>query len=130
MFALALSLVFAFALRIAWIFLVFFWLGFRLDWFILIQGCTDICGHFRKRLFVKNILLILLSVFPLGEGAQYVAYAVGGVAIYGGSNCLSWGLHSSFGKGLGCVALYVASALGLDMAFRGLYEIMAGAGSA
>lgn len=79
---------------------------------------------------LSDSLLIFLSVFPLGEGAQYVAYAVAGVAIYGGSNCLAWGLHSNFGKGLGCLALYVAAAMGLDMGFRGLYEIMAAGGRA
>ena len=80
-------------------------------------------------LFADSVLIIL-SVFPLGESAQYVAYAVGGVAIYGASNCLAWALNSGFAKGLGYLALYVAASIGLDTGFRTLYEIMAGAGSA
>lgn len=81
---------------------------------------------------LTDTLLLLMS--PLGaagiwsaQAAQYAAYLLGAIALYGAASVVAWGLSKPLFQGAGVMALYVAAVVGLDMAFRHLYQIMAGA---
>jgi hypothetical protein len=54
-----------------------------------------------------------------------IAYGVGAVAMYGAASVVAWGLQRSLPIGAAVMLLYLVTVLGLDMAFRGLYQIMA-----
>jgi hypothetical protein len=58
------------------------------------------------------------------QAVDAIAYAVGIVAMYGAASVVAWGLQRSLPMGAGVMLLYLAAVLGLDMAFRGLYQIM------
>ncbi len=73
-----------------------------------------------------DLVLIVLSV-PVPESVRGgVGYGVGLVALYGASNTVAWGLRKPLHHGAGVMALYVAAVVGLDSAFRSLYQTMAG----
>ena len=95
----------------------------------------------RFRLARMMLVLVLISLFTdllltlIGTVLSYrtstaelvdtIAYGVSAVALYGGSSVVAWGLQRPLWAGAGVLLLYVIAARGLDMAFRGLYEIMA-----
>ncbi len=95
----------------------------------------------RFRLARMMLVLVLISLIAdvlltvVGAGVSYrnadpelvdgIAYVVSAVALYGASSVIAWGLKRPLWFGAGVMALYVVAAVGLDLAFRGLYEVMA-----
>ena len=68
----------------------------------------------------------ILTVFADAEAARlWVGWAIGAMAAYGAANCFAWGLRRDLLGGAVVVLLYLAASLALDLAFRGLYDIMA-----
>jgi len=77
---------------------------------------------------LADALLLLIS--PLTWFADPavqagIGYMVGAAAIYGCASVVAWGLNRPLSHGAGVIGLYVAAAVGLDLAFRHLYQIMA-----
>ena len=80
-------------------------------------------------LLCDSLLILLSPITGLGllesSQATYIAWLVALPAIYGAASVLAWRLRKVFAHGLGVFILYVAAVVGLDMAFRHLYQIMA-----
>jgi len=78
---------------------------------------------------IADGLLLLISpavqVFDPAVAQHVLAYAVAAVASYGAASVVAWGLNKPLVRGAGVIAMYVAATLGLDLAFRHLYQIMA-----
>jgi len=74
-------------------------------------------------ILVGTVLSYRTADIQLVDG---MAYVVSAIAAYGASSAMAWGLQRPLMFGAGVILLYVAAATGLDMAFRGLYEVMAG----
>lgn len=79
---------------------------------------------------LADMLLVLAgaAVSYRTAGTQLVdgvAYVVGAIALYGAGSAMAWGLQRQLMFGVGVMLLYVAAVTGLDLAFRGLYEVMA-----
>ena len=95
----------------------------------------------RFRLARMMLVLVLISLMAdtlltlIGAVVSYrtaepqlvdtIAYAFAAVALYGAANVTAWGLQRPLHVGAGVMLLYAIASTGLDMAFRGLYEIMA-----
>ena len=91
------------------------------------------------RLRLANMMLVLMMIsvvmdlatllvvlpFPLELRAN-VGMIMGIVAAYGVSNVVAWALRKPILFGALHFGLYLAAVTGLDLAFRGLYETMAG----
>jgi len=74
------------------------------------------------------LLAGVMQVAPELEGATlrtYMGLAVALPMLYGASSCVAWGLRKPWSQGAIVMAAYVAVATGIDLAFRGLYGIMA-----
>ena len=82
-------------------------------------------------LLTDTLMLVLSPVGGAGlwspQAAQYVAYLLAALALYGAASVVAWGLNKPLYRGAGVIGLYVLAVVGLDMAFRHLYQIMAGA---
>jgi hypothetical protein len=75
-------------------------------------------------LFADLVLLALGLVLPIDYRIA-AGLAAGAVAWYGASSATAWGLRKPWHYGALVMLLYVAATVGLDMAFRSMYEIMA-----
>ena len=83
--------------------------------------------------FIDGCLLALSPLFGNGaamggEITRYIAWGLGAIGLYGASSTVAWGMRLPINQGALVMALYVAAAVGLDMAFRSLYATMAGVG--
>lgn len=91
------------------------------------------------RLRLANMMLVLLLIsivvdlvtlivlFPLPvEVRPQVGIVLGLIATYGVSNVVAWALRMPIHIGAVYFGIYYAAVTGLDMAFRGLYNTMAG----
>ena len=72
-----------------------------------------------------DVVLLLLSPLPLGELAGPAAWLWAAAIAYGAGNIAAWALRKPLTHGLAQVAGYYAAFIGLDLAFRHLYSIMA-----
>jgi hypothetical protein len=75
-------------------------------------------------LFGDSVLL-LLSPLPLADVARPLGLIWGIALLYGAGNATSWALRKPLSHGCLQSGLYGLFAVGLDLAFRGLYEIVA-----
>ena len=80
---------------------------------------------------MTDVLLVLISpavaaALLTPPASQYLAYVLGGIAMYGAASVVAWGLSKPLVRGAAVIGMYVAAVVGLDMAFRHLYQIMAG----
>ncbi len=74
---------------------------------------------------VVDSVYILLSPLPLGELANPIAWIWGASALYGMGSVVAWARRQSLLQGLTQAGGYLAVFMGLDLAFRHLYSIMA-----
>ena len=74
---------------------------------------------------VVDVGYVLLSPLPLGGLADSVAWIWGASALYGIGSVVAWARRQSLLQGLTQGAGYLAVFMGLDLAFRHLYSIMA-----
>lgn len=90
------------------------------------------------RLRLANMMLILMMISVLVDSfttfallptplelRNTVGVVIGLIAAYGVSNVVAWALRKPIHIGALYFALYYAAVTGLDLAFRGLYEVMA-----
>ena len=87
-------------------------------------------------LFFDASLLLIAGVMALLEALAeitfdtttrtYVGALLALPIIYGAASCVAWGLRKAWSQGAVVMAAYVGAALGIDLAFRGLYSVMAG----
>lgn len=75
-------------------------------------------------LFGDSVLL-LLSPLPLADVARPLGLIWGIALLYGAGNATSWALRKPLSHGCLQSGLYGLFVVGLDLAFRGLYEIVA-----
>lgn len=74
---------------------------------------------------LMDIVLLLCAPLPDSQITALLPYTLGLAAFYGGSSCVKWALRSSHLKGAGYLGVYLVAAIGLDLVFRNLYNIMA-----
>ena len=73
---------------------------------------------------VDVVTTLILLPMPMEVRAS-VGIALGLVAAYGVSNAVAWALRKPLHIGALYFGLYYVAVTGLDLAFRGLYEVMA-----
>lgn len=74
-------------------------------------------------LLIDVVLLVLASFWP-DAWRTTTGIALGACAFYGAANTFAWGLRKPISHGAFVALLYVAAALALEHAFRGLYNVM------
>ena len=74
-------------------------------------------------------LLVLAAPLTMLAGSEtirpWLGWLVGAAAAYGAANVFAWGMRREIMIGVGIVAMYLIASVGLDLAFRGLYDVMA-----
>lgn len=74
---------------------------------------------------VVDMGYVVLSPLPLGELRRVVAWIWGASALYGIGSVVAWARRQSLLQGLTQGAGYLVVFMGLDLAFRHLYSIIA-----